>query len=253
MKAAFTMWKNKRMIILTVVCAAIYWGARAALTIDFPILAPEVMGMGAANLLPMLFGLLFGPAGAWGVAIGHLIGDLGALTWKSLFDFVGIFLLGYLPYTMWTTLKPIADGQQEPTVKNWRSWTLLILIAFISSVASSVVVTTWLQVLGFLPYTVLLVILIFVSLISGFGSLIGGILFLALYRVVKKRLGLIWWEVMDEQDIGKPLAGTLGAWLVTLGALVGVAGMLVGFSGAPAGQAIGVIGMVLIIVGSILM
>jgi hypothetical protein len=83
--------------------------------------------------------------------------------------------------------------------------------------------------------------------------LIGGLLFIALYGVIKKRLGLIWWEVMDEQDIGKPLAGTFGAWLVTAGALVGTAGMVVGFGGAPAGQAIGVIGMILIIVGSILM
>ncbi len=177
MKAAFTMWKNKQMIILTVVCAAIYGGVRAVLTIDFALLTPEVMGMGAANLLPMLFGLLFGPTGAWGVAIGHLIGDLGALTWKSLFDFVGIFLLGYLPYTMWTTLKPIAGGQREPAAKNWRSWVLYILIALISSVASSVVVTTWLEVLGFVPYTVLLVILIIVSVISALGSLMGGILF----------------------------------------------------------------------------
>jgi energy-coupling factor transport system substrate-specific component len=253
MKAAFTMWKNTRMIILAVVCAAIYGGGRAVLMIDFPFLAPEVMGMGAANLLPMLFGLLFGPAGAWGAAIGHLIGDLGALTWKSLFDFVGIFLLGYLPYTMWTTLKPIADGQREPAVRKWRSWTLYILIALISSVASSVVVTTWLEMLGVVPYTVLLVILIIVSVISVFGSLIGGILFLAVYGVIKKRLGLIWWDVMDERDIGKPLTGTLGAWLVTAGALVGVAGTVVGFGGTPAGQAIGIIGMVLIVVGSILM
>jgi len=252
MKAAFTMWKNRRMVILAVVCAAIYGGARAALMIDFPILAPEFMGMGVANLLPMLFGLLFGPAGAWGVAIGHLVGDLGALTWTSLFDFVGIFLLGYLPYTMWATLKPLADGQREPAVRNWRSWTLYILIAFIAAVASSVVVTTWLEVLRYVPYTVLFVILIIVSVANAFGSLIGGILFLAFNGVVKKRLGLIWWDVMDEQDIGEPLAGTIGAWLVTGGTLVGTAGTLVGFGGISAGQAIGMFGMVLIVVGSIL-
>jgi hypothetical protein len=130
---------------------------------------------------------------------------------------------------------------------------LYILIALVAAVASSVVVTTWLQVLGLLPYTVLLVILIFFSFISAFGSLIGGFLFLAVYGVIKKRLGLIWWDVMDEQDIGKPLAGTLGAWLVTAGALVGTAGTVVGFGGVPVGQAIGIIGMVLVIVGSILM
>ena len=183
MKAAFAMWKNKRMIILAAVCAVIYGGARAVLMIDFPLLAPEVMGMGVANLLPMLFGLLFGPAGAWGAAIGHLIGDLGALTWRSLFDFVGVFLLGYLPYTMWTTLKPIADGRREPSAKNWRSWTLLILIALISSVAGTLAVVTLLEVLGFIPYSVSLVILFFVSIFSFFGSLMGGILFLAVYGV----------------------------------------------------------------------
>ena len=39
---------------------------------------------------------------------------------------------------------------------------------------------------------------------------------------------------MDEQDIGRPLAGTLRVWLVTVGALVGTAGTVVGFGGAPA-------------------
>ena len=253
MRAAFTMWKNKRMIILAAVCAAIFWTARTALMIDFPLLAPEVTEIGAANLLPMLFGLLFGPAGAWGAALGNLISDLGTLTFKSLIDFVGIFLLGYLPYTMWTTLKPLADGQRNPAVKNRRSWMLYILIALISSVAGSVVVTTWLEALGFLPYTVLFVILVIVSVISAFGSLIGGILFLAVYGVLKKRLGLIWWDVMDEQDIGKPLAGTIGAWLVTTGMLIGTAGTFLGFSAIPTGQIIGIVGMVLIIGGSILM
>ncbi len=252
MKSAFTMWKNKRMVILAAVCAVIYGGARAVLTIDFPILDPDVMGIRVASMFPMIFGLLFGPAGAWGAALGNLIGDLGALTWKSLFDFIGIFLLGYLPYTMWTTLKPLANGQREPAGRNWRSWVLYILIALISAAASSVVITTWLEALGYVPYTVLFAILLVVSVISVCGSLIGGIVLLVVYGVVKKRLGLIWWDVMDEQDIGEPLAGTLGAWLVTGGTLVGTAGTLVGFGGISAGQAIGIVGMVLIVVGSIL-
>ncbi len=253
MKAVFTMWKNKRMIILVVVCAVIYGGARAVLKIDFPILAPEVMGMGVADLLPMVFGLLFGPAGAWGAAIGHFVGELGAFTWTSFFEVVGIFLFGYLPYTMWVTLKPIANGEREPSIKNWRSWVLYILIALFAAAASSVVVLTWLQMLGILSYTVLLVILIFFVFIGAVGSLMGGVLFLALYGVVKKRLGLIWWEVMDEQDIGKPLAGTFGAWLVTAGAVVGTASTVVSFGGTPAGPVIGIVGMVLIVGGCILM
>jgi hypothetical protein len=93
------------------------------------------------------------------------------------------------------------------------------------------------------------------AIIPIFAALIGGILFLAANRVIKRRLGLIWWDMMDEQDIGKPLAGTIGAWLVTAGALVGMVGALIGFgpSYVLAGVAIGVICAVLIIVGSILM
>jgi len=253
MKAAFAMWKNRQMVLLAAVCAAIYWGARAALMIDFPILAPEVMGMGVSDLLPMLFGLLFGPAGAWGVAIGHLIGELGAFTLESLFEVIGVFLMGYLPYTMWTTLKPIATGERDPTIKKGRSWFLYGLIALIAAIASSVVILTWLEVLGFLPYSVLLTILIFYVFINLFGSLVGGFFLLFLYPLVKNRLGLIWWEVMDEQDIGKPLAGTLGAWLVTIGALIGIAGMAASFGSNPLGPTIGIVGMILIIVGSILL
>lgn len=251
MKAVFTMWKNTRMIVLVAVCAAIYGGARVALKIAFPFSAPDITEVGVANLFPMVFGLLFGPAGAWGAAFGNLIGDIfGTLTWGSIFDFFRIFLLGYLPYAMWTTLKPIADGQREPAV--WRSWVLYILIALISSAAGSVVVATLLSVLGVAPYAATVVPL---ALIPIFGNLIGGILFLAVNGLVKRRLGLIWWDMLDEQDIGKPLAGTIGAWLVTAGALVGAVGALISFGGSYilAGQAVSVIFTLLIIVGSILM
>jgi hypothetical protein len=106
----------------------------------------------------------------------------------------------------------------------------------------------WLQVLGMVPYPVLVSI---ITINDTVGSLIGGLLFLAVYSVVKKQLRLVWWDVMAEQDIGKPLAGVIVAWLVTAGALVGwiIGGYVL------TGQAliVGIICTVLIIVGSILM
>jgi hypothetical protein len=72
------------MIVLMAVCAAIYGVARAVLKIDFYFLTPDITEVGVANLFPMVFGLLFGPAGAWGAAFGNLIGDLfGTLTWPT--------------------------------------------------------------------------------------------------------------------------------------------------------------------------
>src|SRR4030065_1135781 len=100
MKALFTMWKNTRMIILVAVCAAIYGATLIAFKTAIPLI-PGITEVRIANVFPMVFSLLFGPAGAWGSAFGNLIGDLfgGTLGPGSIAGFVGNLLLGYLPYS----------------------------------------------------------------------------------------------------------------------------------------------------------
>src|SRR4030042_6924988 len=114
MKAALRMWSNTRMIILAAVCSAIYGAALLAFKTAIPLI-PGVTEVRVANIFPMAFGLLFGPAGAWGTAIGNLIGDLfgGTLGPGSIAGFVGNFLLGYLPYLLWTTFFPFAEKSRE--------------------------------------------------------------------------------------------------------------------------------------------
>lgn len=249
MKAAFSMWKNTRMIILVAVCAAIYGAALIAFKTAIPLI-PGITEVRVANIFPMVFGILFGPAGAWGSAIGNLIGDIfgGTLGPGSIFGFIGNFLLGYLPYTMWTTFRPLADGKREPALASWRSWVLYIVIALISAAACGVMIAMGVGVLGLVPYPILVSI---ISINDTVGGLIGGILLLAIYTVTKKQLGLAWWDVMEDADIGKPIAGIIGAWLVTAGALLGwiVGGYIL------TGQAltIGVICAIIIIVGCILL
>jgi energy-coupling factor transport system substrate-specific component len=63
MKAALQMWKNTRMIILVAVCAAIYGAALIAFKTAIPII-PGITEVRVANIFPMVFGMLFGPAGA---------------------------------------------------------------------------------------------------------------------------------------------------------------------------------------------
>ncbi len=249
MKPLGTMWKNTRMIILVAVCAAIYAAALIAFKTAIPLI-PGITEVRVANIFPMVFSLLFGPAAAWGSAIGNLIGDIfgGTLGLGSIFGFVGNFLLGYLPYAMWTTLKPIADGKRELALQNWRSWVLYILLALISSAACAVVIATGLELLGLVPYPVLSTI---ITVNDTAGSLIGGLLLLAVYGVVRRQLRLVWWDVMEPEDIGKPRAGALGAWLVVIGAL---AGWILGaylFSGQA--LVIGIIASIIILVGAFLM
>jgi len=135
MKAAIRMWKNTRMIILVAVCAAIYGAALIAFKTAIP-LVPGITKVRVANIFPMVFGLLFGPAGAWGTAIGN-------------------FLLGYLPYTMWTTFVPFAKKSREWKTTSWRNWINYFLIAFISSASCAVVISIVVDALGIVPYTVL--------------------------------------------------------------------------------------------------
>jgi energy-coupling factor transport system substrate-specific component len=222
MKAALRMWKNTRMVILVAVCSAIYGAALIAFKTTIPLI-PGVTEVRVANIFPMVFGLLFGPAGAWGTAFGNLIGDIfgGTLGPSSLAGFVGNFLLGYLPYSMWITLLPCPEKSREWKSGSWRSWINYFLIAFISSAACAVVIGIVVDALGIVPYAVLTKI---ITLNDTIASWIGVILLISVFSITKEQLGLFWTDVMDENDIGSPIAGTIGAWLVTVASVVGLLG-----------------------------
>jgi energy-coupling factor transport system substrate-specific component len=225
MKAAIAMWGNTRMIILTAVCAAIYSAALLAFKTAIPLI-PGITEIRVGNIFPMPFGLIFGPAGAWGSAIGNLIGDLfgGTFGPSSLAGFVGNFLLGYLPYTLWTTWFPFNQKSITWNPRVWGNWVTYVLIAIVCSTACAVVISIFVDFLGMVPYKVLVKI---ITLNNTVGSLIGVFLLTAVFGLVKEQLNLFWQDVMDREDQGKPLAGLLGSWVVTAGCLLGLFGGIV--------------------------
>ena len=220
MKAAFTMWKNSRMIILVAVCAAIYGAALIAFKTAIPFI-PGITELRVGQIFPVAFGLLFGPAGAWGTAFGNFIGDLfgGTLGPGSIAGFIGNFLLGYLPYALWTQLFPWARFSREWRGGSWAHGLNYFFVAFIASVACAVVISAFVDLLGIVPYAVLSKIITFNNTLGGW---IGLILLVAVFNVTKEQFGLFWAEVMDEEDIGKPLAGFLGAWMVVIASVAGL-------------------------------
>jgi len=248
MKAAFTMWKNSRMIILVAVCAAIYGAALIAFKTAVPFI-PGITELRVANIFPMVFGLLFGPAGAWGTAFGNLIGDLfgGTLGPGSMAGFVGNFLLGYLPYALWTQLFPWAGLSREWQSGSWVCRVNYFLIAFISSAACAVVISTFVDFLGLVPYAILTKI---ITLNNTAASWIGLILLVSVFRVTRDQFGLFWAEVMDEKEIGKPLAGPFGAWLVGIASGIGLLAGI--FSGLPVAT-VGWLSTAAILIGSLLL
>ncbi len=225
MKAALRMWNNTRMIILVAVCSAIYGSALIAFKTAIPLI-PGITEVRVGNIFPVVFSLLFGPAGAWGSAIGNLIGDLfgGTLGPGSLAGFVGNFLFGYLPYTLWTTLLPLSGGSREWRPGRWQCWINYVLIAFISSTACAIVISAAVDALGIVPYALLSKI---ITLNNTLASLIGILLLVSVFSVTKQALGLFWVDVMDEDDIRTHPAAPVGAWLVTLASVVGLFGGMV--------------------------
>ncbi len=248
MKAIFTMWGSTRMIILVAVCAAIYGAALIAFKTAIPLI-PGITEVRVANIFPMTFGLLFGPAGAWGTAIGNLLGDIfgGTLGPGSIAGFVGNFLLGYLPYTMWITFLPFAEKSREWKSGSWRSWVSYAIISFVSSSSCAVVIGIFVDALGIVPYAVLTKI---ITLNNTLASWIGILLLLAVYGVTKDQLGLHWVDVMEEEKIGHPIAGTVGAWMVAGGAIVG---LLAGILPTLPVLALGWLSTLAILIGSVLL
>jgi len=137
MKELISMWKNTRMIVLTALTAAVY----AAILIPFKVAIPLVPGfteIRPANVIPVVFSLMFGPAAAWGCAFGNLIGDaFGTFGPGSLFGFVGNFLMGFIPYKLWQ-----AFGKGEPIAKSRRSTGKSAIIALV--VAAIIALVVWL-------------------------------------------------------------------------------------------------------------
>ncbi len=228
MKEIFTMWKNVRMVLLTALCAALYAGVLIAFKAGI-VIVPGITEIRPANILPIAFSILFGPAAAWGCAIGNFIGDIfGTLGPGSFFGFIGNFLLGFVPYKIWGHLVPISSGE-EPEIKTGRSWTEIIIIGFISAAVCAVVIAWGLELLGFVPFKVLSTI---ITLNNTAAHIVGGILILLVWGRVKK-IGLYWRDVMAEEDVGKPILPKVGALLMIIG---GVVGWIVGAFILPVGS-----------------
>ena len=221
MKEVFSMWKNTRMIILVALSGAIY----AAFLIAFKggiVIVPGITEVRPANVFPPVFGLLFGPAGAWGAAIGNTIGDLfgGTLGAGSIFGFFGNFFLGFVPYKMWgATFGLVSKDDVEPTTNTARKIAAFELVALASSAACALVIAWYLDLVGMVPFAFLSITITINNFAAAF--LLGPILLALLYPRVK-RWGLVWTDIMNKQDVARGFATNLGSILMIVGSLGGV-------------------------------
>ena len=253
MKEVITMWRHTQMVVLVALSAAIY----AAVLIPFqgfPIV-PGYITLRPANAFPVVFGLLFGPAGAWGAAIGNLIGDFfGTLSLGSLGGFVGNFFLALLPYKMWSVFFR-RDENMEENVDSGKKFGVFILLVLLTSAVCAVIISWWVDLLGLAPFAVFFALIFFNNAIMA--GVLGPILLLALYPRVK-RWGLLWTEIVEPEDASSSRLQRTGAILVWVGAVGAVVvGLILGLAQqAPGGLSIG-LGLIpfllLLLVGSFML
>lgn len=225
MRELVTMWKNTKMVMLTALTAAVY----AAILIPFKgiPLIPGITEFRPAQVIAATFPLFFGPAGAWGLAIGNLIGDFfGTLGLGSFFGFFGNLLQGVVLYKMWMILK------KEPVVRDVVDFLQYAAAVLVSSAACAAVIAWGLEVLRMLPFAVLGSIIFLNNFVVP--VVIGPALLLLLYPRIKS-WGLIWTEVMEDEGIAPVrVPGIANALIVigSLGALIAGLAISTGFYGA---------------------
>jgi len=84
-----------------------------------------------ANAIPIVCSFLFGPAAAWGSAIGNMIGDFfGGVSPGDMFGFVGNIAYGYVPYKVWSVIA----ARHSPIERSWTARGAYFLSCLLASV-----------------------------------------------------------------------------------------------------------------------
>lgn len=250
MRELVTMWRDTRMIMLVAVTAAIY----AAVLIPFKGLTiiPGITSVRPANVFPVIFSLMFGPAAAWGSALGNLIGDVfgGTLGPGSIFGFIGNFAFGFVGYKVWGNLGPLSS-HEEPDMRSNVGMQLVEfwVIALFASAACAAIIAWGVDLLGLVPFAVLGTTITVNNFIAA--AILGPILLYLTWPRIKD-MGLLYPDVLHGEDLSEaaPSRARLAAWGMGIVAIVWVVvGITVSAApGAMTNQIVGAVGFVAMVV-----
>lgn len=218
LKEVFSMWKYTKMVVLVAVTAAFY--AALIFMFKFLVIVPGLTEIRPGSVIPVVFGLFFGPAGAWGAAFGNVIGDFsGTLGPGTVGGFVGNFFYGFLGYKVWAHMR-LASSEEDLLIDSRKKALNFILVAILSSLACATIIAWWLETLKIFPFVAFAPIVLINNLT--FCLVIGTPLMRLLYRRLNK-WDLVWFAIMDEKDRSaakSPKFGVALVWIAVVGAFV---------------------------------
>lgn len=214
MRDAISMWRHTKMVVLVAVTGAAY----AAIMIPFKIatIVPGFTEIRPGAGIPVVCGLLFGPAAAWGAAFGNLVGDIfgGMFGPGSLPGFIGNFLLAYVPYRMWRVLR--GDRQADGSAREL-PWVVICAVA--GALCCAVVIAFGVAAMGLVPYRVLVLA---ISANNGvIGTVVAAILLPILYPLARS-FGLLYTDILEPNEFAAGRIAWAGMVLTWVGAGVGL-------------------------------
>ncbi len=153
MKEIFLPFTKKewlfRMVFVGVLFVVVAAPFKSILT-----LVPGMTEVRPANMIPVVFGLIWGPAGAWGIAVANAITDVisgsGFNVWFP--GFLINFFYAYLPYKMWYSLDLGRKTVDKPNLKSVSDIVRFIIIVFVDSLVTTVLLSVLFEYLGFQTY-----------------------------------------------------------------------------------------------------
>jgi len=203
------MWRNTRMVVLCAISAALY----AAVLVPFKVvpLIPGVTELRPANAIPVVCSFLFGPAAAWGSAIGNMIGDFfGGVGPGDIFGFFANLFYGYIPYKAWGI---VAKGQ-SPISRSPINLVKYVAVCLAASVLCADLVGWGDNMLGFRPFSILGNVIIFNNMLSAL--FLSPLILLGVYPRV--RAGhLLYGDIMPELQPRSRSRGFFGLALLVIG------------------------------------
>jgi hypothetical protein len=175
-----SMWKSPKMVKYVLLTAGLYFAALypfQALTFFEGYADFGRVGVG----IPIAFSFFFGPAVAWGAAIGNIICDIAIchVDLSSFFGLLGNFLLGYIPYKLWSGIT-----DQKPDLRNFRKFVLFMGVAVIASIICGLVIALGLFSLGYTPFLPTLLVISVTN--SIWAIIIGGLILFLAYNFFSK-------------------------------------------------------------------
>jgi energy-coupling factor transport system substrate-specific component len=222
MREVITMWRHTKMVVLVALTAGVYAAILVPLK-GIPLI-PGVTEIRPANVIPVVFSLLFGPAAAWGAAFGNLIGDFfGTLGLGSIFGFVGNFFYGLVAYKLWGKMGPLSSHQPLDS-RSGRSVLEYLLLALLASAVCAAFIAWGLELVGLVPFGVVGPIILLNNFLAA--AVLGPFLLWLLYPRAK-RWDILWTEIMEPGEISRGAHPVLGALLMWAG---GGGGLLLGIA-----------------------